>query len=217
MSKRAPTKKKQQEAAAAGPEVAEGWESLTEDGGSLPPNPELEDPEPASASADAPEDLQRTEERLVRLQADFENFRRRATKERTETQQYGHQNLVKDLLATVDNLERALDHARQSEAGDSNSLLQGVELVQREFLAALTKHGVVRIDADGQPFDPAVHEAMAQVPDETVAPNTIIEELQAGYTLRGRLLRPSRVVVSKAPEGAAPPGDSEQTEAGEAD
>jgi molecular chaperone GrpE len=136
-------------------------------------------------------------DRWLRLQADFENFRRRAAKERLEVEQYGHQNLVKDLLTAVDNLERAIDHARRSGGGDLESLLQGVELVRKDLSTALTKHGVAAIDAVGRPFDPALHEAMAQAPDDSVAPNTVIEELQKGYLLRDRLLRPARVIVSR--------------------
>ena len=93
------------------------------------------------------------------------------------------------------------------------SLLQGVELVQRELLTALGKHGVVRIEAVGKPFDPALHEAMAQAPDGSVEPNTVTEELQKGYQLRDRLLRPSRVVVAKAPEPA--PGTAEAGDGGD--
>jgi molecular chaperone GrpE len=87
-------------------------------------------------------------------------------------------------------------------------LLQGVELVRRELLTALAKHGVTPIDALGKPFDPALHEALSQVEDGSVAPNTVVEELQKGYQLRDRLLRPSRVVVARTPDPAA---QSEQT------
>lgn len=140
------------------------------------------------------------EDKQLRLTAEFENFRRRTMKEKQDTFKYGHQNLVKDLLATVDNLERAVVHVEGNKDGDFQSLLQGVELVQRELLGVLQKHGVERIEADGQLFDPAVHEAMAQVPNEDVAENTVIQVLQTGYMLRDRMLRPSRVVVSKAAE-----------------
>jgi molecular chaperone GrpE len=145
-------------------------------------------------------ELKQTQDRFLRLQADFENFRRRALKERTEAHQYGHQNLVKDLLLTVDNLDRAIDHAQKSEDGDLDGLLQGVELVQRDLLTALVRNGVASIEAVGKVFDPAHHEAVAQVPDASLAPNTITEELQKGYRLRDRLLRPSRVIVSRAPD-----------------
>jgi len=146
-------------------------------------------------------ELLETQDKQLRLQADFENFRRRAMKEREELVQYGYENLVKDLLSTVDNLDRAIDHASQSDGGDLESLLQGVELVQRELRGILQKHFVSLIEADGAVFDPALHEAMAQAPSDTVPPNTVLEVLQKGYQLRDRLLRPARVVVAKASEG----------------
>jgi molecular chaperone GrpE len=201
--------------------------------GSLPPNPELEDALRAAVEAveDRPEEpgeeekepseveapggeeavdvaaeLERTHHRLLRLQADFENFRRRSLAERRDIYKYGHENLVKDLLSTVDNLDRAIGHARESGGGDLESLLQGVELVQREFLGILENHSICEVEALGKAFDPALHEAMAQVPDGSVAPNTVIDVLQKGYQLRDRLLRPARVIVAKAPE--ADSGDS---------
>ena len=91
------------------------------------------------------------------------------------------------------------------EGGDFQSMLQGVELVQRELLGALTKHGVETIDPGGEPFDPNLHEAMAQEEDDSVAPGTVVRVLQKGYTLRDRLLRPARVMVSKRSAG---PGDA---------
>jgi molecular chaperone GrpE len=195
--------------------------------GLLPPNPELEEAlrEAAESVAREPQgdaeeaeqepeegvseveealdparELEKTQDRLLRLQADFENFRRRALAERRDIYQYGHQNLVKDLLLTVDNLERAIGHARESGGGDLESFLQGVELVQRELIGVLESHSVREIEALGTAFDPALHEAMAQAVDESVAPNTVIDVLEKGYLLRDRLLRPARVVVAKAPE-----------------
>ena len=137
----------------------------------------------------------------TRLQADFENFRRRGLKERQETQLYGHQNLVKELLPTVDNLDRAIEHADRNASEELQSLLQGVELVRKELLGVLDRFGVTAVEALGQPFDPAVHEAMAQTPAAEVAPNTVVAEMEKGYLLRDRLLRPARVVVSKAADG----------------
>jgi molecular chaperone GrpE len=106
----------------------------------------------------------------------------------------------------VDNLDRAIDHATRSGGAELESLLQGVELVRRDLLGALGRHGVSRIEARGKPFDPARHEAMAQVEDDAVAPNTVVEELQPGYLLRDRLLRPARVVVSRRGEGGGGSG-----------
>ena len=117
---------------------------------------------------------------------------------------------------TVDNLDRAIDHAQKSEDGDLDGLLQGVELVRRDLLTALARNGVAPIEAVGKAFDPAHHEAVAQAPDASVAPNTVTEELQKGYLLRDRLLRPSRVIVSRAPDeegkGAAKTQEGEVTD-----
>lgn len=210
---------------------AEGWESIAEESGpSLGVNPELEaalreaseaiDDEghvkrPGDAGADqfSGEEVERmagqlveNRDKYVRLLADFDNFRRRAHKDRQDVIQYGHENLVKDLLSTVDNLDRAIEHAHQSDGGDLASLLQGVELVQRELYAVLAQHEVRVIDAKGSQFDPSLHEAMAHVQDDLAAPNSVIEVLQKGYQLRDRLLRPARVVVAK------PSVDSETAE-----
>ena len=147
------------------------------------------------------------QDRLQRLQAEFENFRRRGLKERQEAHNFGHQNLVKDLLPTVDNLERALSHIVAPTEGSGSeelqALLQGIALVQRELLGVLGKHGVTRIEAANRPFDPAVHEALTQVVDDSVPAGTVVQVLEEGYQLRDRMLRPSRVVVSKRSDGAA--------------
>lgn len=151
-------------------------------------------------------ELEESNERHLRLQAEFENFRRRGLKERQESLQFGHQNLVKDLLSTVDNLDRAMEQAEPSADADLESLLQGVLLVQRELLATLGKHAVKEIDPAGEPFDPTFHEAMGQVPDGTVAPNTVVQVLQKGYLIQDRMLRPARVMVAREPD----PGESSE-------
>lgn len=160
-----------------------------------------------AALADAQRELAELKDRHLRLAADFENSRRRALREREEALLFGHQNVIKELLPSVDNLERAIDHARQGGEGSQEGLLEGVELVLREVFAVLTRHGVVPIEAQGQPFDPALHEAMAQLPDGTVPANTVVQVFQPGYQLRGRLLRPARVVVSKPPADAEKKAD----------
>jgi len=152
------------------------------------------------------EELADTQDRLLRLQAEFENFRKRALRERQEAAQYGSQNLFKDLVSVVDNLERAIAHARESGGGDLASFLQGVELVQRELLSIFEKNHVTEIEALGKPFDPSLHEAMAQVESGAVPPNTVIDVLQKGFQLRDRLVRPSRVIVAKAAEGSGRSG-----------
>ncbi len=172
-----------------------------------PPNPGVPESGPAPDAVRA--ELEESQQKYLRLAADFDNFRKRTLKDRDEAHKYGHQNLVKDLLPSVDNLERAIAHARQSEEGGVEGLLEGVELVARELAAALEQHGVTPIDPDGQAFDPALHEAMAQAPDGSVPPNTVVEVYQRGYQLRSRLIRPARVVVSK------PPDDTPQADAGD--
>jgi molecular chaperone GrpE len=148
------------------------------------------------------EELADSDDRLLRLQAEFENFRKRALRERQEAAQYGSQNLFKDLLSVVDNLERAIAHARESGGGDLASFLQGVELVQRDLLGVFEKNHVTAIEALGKPFDPSLHEAMAQVESGAVPPNTVIEVLEKGFKLRDRLVRPARVIVARAPDGS---------------
>ena len=149
-------------------------------------------------------------EQFLRLQAEFENFRRRSLKEKQESFKFGHQNLVKDLLSTVDNLERALEHGAQNAGPEIQGILDGVELVHRELLGALAKHGVHEIEAMGRVFDPAEHEAMGQVPSAEVPPNTVLDVLQKGYMIHDRMLRPARVIVSRqAAPGEAGSGGSE--------
>jgi molecular chaperone GrpE len=160
------------------------------------------------------EELADTEDRLLRLQAEFENFRKRALRERQEAAQYGSQNLFKDLVSVVDNLERAIAHARESGGGDLESFLQGVDLVRRELLAVFEKNHVTEIEALGKPFDPSLHEAMAQVESGAVPPNTVTDVLQKGFQLRDRLVRPARVIVAKAPGDA--PDRSRRNGGGEA-
>ncbi len=146
----------------------------------------------------------------LRLQAEFENFRRRSLKEKEESFKFGHQNLVKDLLSAVDNLERALEHGGQNAGPEVRGILDGVELVHREFLGALAKHGVKEVEAEGKLFDPADHEAMGQVPNTEVPPNTVLQVLQKGYVIHDRMLRPARVIVSReAAQDEADSGDDE--------
>ena len=215
------------------PWAAQGEEAS---GGTLAPSPELEEalreaaeaipdrvsrkpaaesPESAAAAnriEDLSAELVETKDRLIRLHADFENYRRRAQREREEAIRYGSQNLFKDLLTTVDNLERAIDHARMGGGADLENLLQGVELVQKGLVGLMSTHGVEEIDALGKPFDPALHEAMAQAPDASQAPNTVLEVLQKGYKLRDRLLRPARVVISRPVDAAAEGGEGQATD-----
>ncbi len=145
------------------------------------------------------EEFSEQKDHFVRLQAEFENFRRRSLKEKQESLRFGHQNLVKDLLSAVDNLERAMEHGAQNAGAEVRGVLDGIALVHREILAAFEKHGVSQIDAAGQTFDPAVHEAIGQIPNPDVPANTVVQVLQKGYVIHDRMVRPSRVLVSREP------------------
>ena len=136
-------------------------------------------------------------DKFLRLQAEFENFRNRSLKEKQESFKFGHQNLVKDLVSAVDNLERALEHGAQDVSNEVRGILAGVELVHREILAAFAKHGVREIEAEGQIFDPSVHEAMGQLPSGDLPANSILQVLQKGYVIHDRMLRPARVMVAR--------------------
>lgn len=136
-------------------------------------------------------------ERFLRERAELENFKRRMQREKSEALRFANEPLVRDLLPVVDNLERATVHAQGG--GNGQPLIEGVQLVLRSFVEVLEKHGVTRVKATGEPFDPAKHEAMAQVESEEQLPNTVVEEHTPGYSLYGRLLRAAMVSVSKAP------------------
>jgi molecular chaperone GrpE len=141
---------------------------------------------------------------LQHLRADYANYQKRVQKEIDSTRRYASQGLILDLLAGLDNLERAM--AAADNAGDSSGLLDGIRLVHQQLLAAFARHGVQPIAAAGKPFDPAFHEALMQQPNPDLPAQTVLQELQKGYTLHDRVIRPAKVVVSSAasPADAAP-------------
>ena len=134
---------------------------------------------------------------FLRERADLENFKRRMQRDKAEALRFANEPLVRDLLPILDNLERAVSHAQGG--GNSQPLVEGVSLVLRSFLDIVEKHGVSRVSAKGQLFDPAKHEAMAQVENTDVEPNTVVDEYAPAYLLYDRLLRPALVVVAKQP------------------
>ncbi len=157
---------------------------------------------PAPEAAEAPElqaekkpEAQEYYERLLRCAAEMENLKKRQEKEKAELLQFANENLIKELLPVVDNLERALEHGRQLDAPPP--LMEGLELVYQGFLKALTRFGVTPILSVGQPFDPAFHNAVMQEETTKVEDCSILKELQKGYLLQNRLLRPAMVVVAR--------------------
>ncbi len=144
-------------------------------------------------------ELRDKNEQLLRLVADVENFRKRLEKERADLRDFANEALLKELLPVLDNLELALNHGRDQEA--CAALVAGVENVLKGFRQAIAKFGVTPIEALGEKFDPAFHNAVMQQEDNTVADQTVIQELQKGYLLKNRLLRPAMVVVARNPQG----------------
>jgi molecular chaperone GrpE len=136
---------------------------------------------------------------LQRTQADFANYQKRFSRELAQERRYAHAPLAADLLPALDNLERATAAAAQ--AGETGPLVQGVAMVQAQLLDVLKRHGVTRIEAQGQPFDPNLHQAVMQKPTAEAPPNTVVQVLEPGYMIHERVLRPARVVVSAPPEG----------------
>jgi len=131
---------------------------------------------------------------MLRLAAELDNYKKRTAKERISLVKYAAQSLIQELLSILDNFERAIESA--SESRDFDSFLEGVELIFGQMYDALERKGVSKIEALGKTFDPNIHEAIAQVATEECPENTVIEELQKGYMLHDRAIRPSRVAVS---------------------
>jgi len=131
-----------------------------------------------------------------RAKADFENFRKRMTRDLAAAEARGTGRLAKELLPALDNLERALAAVEASDADQEHRVTEGFRLVQSELAAALNRTGIEGFAPHGEPFDPSEHEAVAQQPVEGAERGTILEVLQAGYRLNGAILRPARVIVA---------------------
>jgi molecular chaperone GrpE len=136
-------------------------------------------------------------DKFLRERADLENLRKRFQKEKEDLFKYGNENLIQEILPSVDNLERALEHAGDDNASAIN---EGVKMTLNMLLASLKKFGVTPIEAGGAAFDPAFHQAMGQVETADQEPNTVVQEFQKGYMLNDRLLRPAMVTVATAPK-----------------
>jgi molecular chaperone GrpE len=156
----------------------------------------------------AREELQIYQDKYMRLAAEFENYKRRAQRDQSDAIRYANESLLKNLLSTLDNLERAIQCGK--EAGATGSLLEGVELTHKQFLETVGKLGVRQVSSTGSLFDPNMHQAVAQVESETAEPNTVVEEFQKGYFLHDRILRPAMVTVAKEKSDQTEPPISTQ-------
>jgi len=130
----------------------------------------------------------------LRAVADLDNYKKRAIREKTDIIKYGKEDVIKDILPFVDSLDRASEHA---DISDVQAFKEGIKLIQEQLLSCLKKHGVEKIDSVGLDFDPNFHEAMMQVESEEHEENKVVNEVQKGYLLNGRLLRPSKVCICK--------------------
>jgi len=142
--------------------------------------------------------LAEQKDRMLRAMAEADNVRRRTQRDAEDRVRYANESLVRELLPILDNFERAVTSARAAAGADS--VVAGVELIQRELLRVLERAGVGRYSAIGQPFDPTRHEAIARVVSVDAAPDTVVSETAPGYTLHGRVLRPAMVAVAAAPD-----------------
>jgi molecular chaperone GrpE len=135
-------------------------------------------------------------DKYLRAAADHENYKKRVTREHAELVKYGNEKLIRDLLPILDSLDRALKQTSDMSA-EMQAFIEGLKLIETQFLACLQKHGVERIEAKGKEFDPNLHQAVLMVESDDGDDNKVIEEFETGYLLNGRLLKPAKVSVSK--------------------
>ncbi len=178
-----------------GMDAAEVPENLQEEAGISNPTGQL---------LEKDEELHALNDKYLRLAAEFDNYKRRVQRDQQDTVRFANEKLCKDLLPTLDNLERALQSGR--EQGQVEGLLEGVDLTYKHFLDTLKKMGIQQVSSVGEEFDPAKHQAVGQVESTTVPENVVVDEYQKGYFLHDRILRPAMVTVAKA---KTEPGDGE--------
>ncbi len=143
------------------------------------------------------QEAKETYDRFLRVSAEFENYKKRSAREMDDFRKYANQSLIKEMLAVVDNLERALNSSNGNSSNDK-CMADGVNLTLKDILKVFEKFNVKPIESIGQPFDPNFHQAMMQEETDGYPENTVITELQKGYMIHDRLLRPSMVVVAAA-------------------
>ena len=173
----------------------------------------------AGLLAEMQAEVDRLNEDRLRALAEAENTRKRAEKQVADERQYGGAKFARDIIPVADNLRRAIDAAAASRNDPAAAaILTGVELTEKELLAALERNGVKRMEPKGQKFDPNFHQAIAEVPNTGQPHGTVVDVVQAGYMIADRLLRAAMVVVAKgeparAPDAAGPPGSAFDTKA----
>jgi len=182
------------ESAGRRPEDSEKTDSKNK-GKRQKPVEELTEQELLDKLKDAEKQSQENYDLYMRTYAEMENIKKRGAKEREDLAKFANESLIKEILPVIDSLEKALIHAQNGT--NSSGLAEGIEMILKGLMNTLEKAGLKGIEAMGKPFDPHFHEAISQQPDDTVPPNHVIMEMQKGYTLNGRLIRPSMVVISQ--------------------
>lgn len=178
------------------------------DGAESPMPPEVQAPEQTAAANPETDglkaeverlkaELKQAEDQVLRTMAEFQNFRRRKDQEAEQFRQFATERLVTSLLPVLDNFERTL--AALESGAPIETVIEGIRLVDRQFRSALESNNVKRIDSHGQPFDPDVHEAISTEPSEEHPENTVVGEVEAGYRMADKVIRPARVRVSTKP------------------
>lgn len=157
-----------------------------------------------ASEEDGPEDIDTVKlevkenyDKYLRVCAEFDNYKKRAAREIGDFRKYANETLLKDLLSVIDNLERAVESTQDVKEA-ANGVVEGVEMTLKEILKIVERYGVKPVEALGEPFDPSFHQAVMQEESDSQPENTVLKELQKGYLLHDRLLRPSMVVVSSA-------------------
>jgi molecular chaperone GrpE len=186
-------------------------DTMAQDG--FEPRPEIETPAPEATETEALRaenaDLK---DRLLRLAAEMENVRKRMAREIDDTRAYAITKFARDMLTATDSLNRAMlvlpAETRDTADGALKSLIDGIELTEREMQRLLAVHGVKPIEAEGQKFDPHKHQAMFEVPDPTRPEGTVVQVVQTGYAIGDRVLRPAMVGVAKGGVASPPPGEA---------
>ncbi len=163
---------------------------------------ETKDPKETVETTEAPHLVEPKKEevdykaKFFYVAAEMDNYRKRMEREKENLLKYGNEKVLSDLLEVVDNFERTIDMLKHDEDAKMKNVVTGLDMVKKQFIDALSKHGLTPVDSVGKEFNPNFHEAIAQDYAEGIKPNHIIKEFQKGYTLNGRLVRPAKVVVA---------------------
>jgi len=181
-------------------EVVAGAQEAVTEAGSAGPEPGGGETDPVAELTrqreEARAEAQENHDKMLRMAAELENFKKRVAREKETSLKYAEENILRELLPTIDNMERALEQGQANEAG--NSLLEGVEMTLKGLLASLEKFGLKPLGSVGHPFDPNFHEAIGMEASDEVAANTVVKEFQKGYLYKERLLRAAKVIVAAA-------------------